>query len=584
MSDDDIRRDDTGEAANSAPKDKFMETLKDLPRLRSIENVENGKSYAPPPPGVARMAGATQGCGGVLVTLISVPMLMVALGFGYYMWGPILLLLGGLLLVAAGVGLWRGGRISVLVGLVMSLTFFAVSYTWRYFVISVAILSPLGIISDMIYGLGLAIGLISLVTGLIFLVLTLLRWRRLKKPTTPVAVAWGIAAVLTIIAPIVVQSTEQDQRKTWLDDRLEGWSADAATDTLVMGGNVGVSLGYSFDVTDPDHEFDVRVAELEAALEAGAFPIRLAANGDILLQQQEELRKAAEDDASITELSDIELSEGLQKQIGYETRYMDRVFEAGVPLFLSDSQYSPHLLELTDNGKDLHPWEAFTVLHLDRVRSYAEQYQPAYYAVVAEPGAYYQYSGIERPADEDDDEANAEAWIEHTGDLIDVVKEVSPDTRIAVTISINDDLDIIYYRAMLEMDGIDLITVDVYQFGSFSQLQDLIDSEGHPRDYDKELWISETWYGFCMAPQRSMALDAQWLEVVVAFAAKEGITGVMPNSFGCFLSPGGTLFIPEPDLSGRTEAWETWRELVETWQGPGPDEVDAGPVEAGDES
>jgi hypothetical protein len=53
--------------------------------------------------------------------------------------------------------------------------------------------------------------------------------------------------------------------------------------------------------------------------------------------------------------------------------------------------------------------------------------------------------------------------------------------------------------------------------------------------------IVETWYGYCLAPQRSMALDAEWLEMVTAFAAKENISAMLTSDYGCFLQEGGRL-------------------------------------------
>ena len=71
-------------------------------------------------------------------------------------------------------------------------------------------------------------------------------------------------------------------------------------------------------------------------------------------------------------------------------------------------------------------------------------------------------------------------------------------------------------------------------------IEDILAERGRPQDNGKEVWLAETWYGYCLAPQRSMDLDSEWLEVVVAFALKESISGVMPSDYGCFLQEGGT--------------------------------------------
>ena len=99
----------------------------------------------------------------------------------------------------------------------------------------------------------------------------------------------------------------------------------------------------------------------------------------------------------------------------------------------------------------------------------------------------------------------------------------------------------------------------------FDLIEDALAERGRPQEQGAELWLAETWYGYCLAPQRSMALDAEWLETAVAFAARYEGSAVLPNDFGCFLQPGGTLFAGEIDEDGRTEAWETWQRLVAEW-------------------
>jgi hypothetical protein len=540
------------------------------------------------------MAAFSQGCGAILLTLMSVPMMMVAVAFGYDLWGPGVTLIGGLLLLFGVAGIWRGRRVALVMGIVLVIALFVVIYMWRYFVFAVAILSPLGALSDVVYGLALAVGLLGLFATLVLHIVTLFFWRRLIPPQKrrPL-ILWGVGLVALIVLPVVFHVVYGQQRFTWLEDRRDEWQAEASTDTLYLGANTGFSLGYTFAATSsegtatvsPENEFELRSAELAAILEAGASPVRISASGDTLLEQRD-LNNEAESDATpeaeTTEESDVtpeateesgdtevsEEAEELAQRLDYEDRYMAPLLESDSELFLADSQYSPYLLKQSqDNDNEKMSWEDFTVLHEERIRYYANLYQPAIYAVVTEPERYAQYSAIDDTEGSDDE--RLDAWVAHTSNLIAAAKEESPDSRIAVTISIDSDFDQQYYERVLGLEGLDILTVELYQPASYEQVQRLIDERGHPRDYGQELWITETWYGFCMAPQRSMELDSLWLETVVAFAAKEGISGVLPTSFGCFLQPGGTLLIPDPDLNGRTEVWEKWRDLVQEWKPAG---------------
>lgn len=568
-----------GEGAETSHKDPFVKMIRDLPRLRSIEAEPGSKPYVPPPPTASRMGAIAQGCGGVLLIIMAVPMIMVAMAFGYYLWGPGLMLVGGLVLALGVGGLWRGRKTPVVVGILVIIPVLIIAYTWRYFIFAVAILSPLGTITDLIFGLGLMIGIMALVATLFVHVISLFYWKRLQSPTRTTVIFWAVVLVVLAVLPPIVSVMEQGQREDWLNEHREDWQDKAQTDRIIMGVNTGVSLGYSFanvnsnetETTDSDVEFDVRKAELAAAIETGASPIRVAASGDTILEQRRPrlFVDEDEDDEDATPVPDDATgtpaqSEELKQLITYETEYMDLIAESGADLFLTDSQYSPYLLSQA-NDDDKIAWDEFTQLHEERIRHYASTLKPAVYAVVNEPGAYVQYSGLEEP---DDDDESLDAWIEHTQALIEIVQEESPETRIGVTVSFDRDFDMEYYERVLELDGVDLITIDLYQTAAFQVVEDAMEERGHPADFGKELWLSETWYGFCMAPQRSMDLDSLWLKTVVAFAAKERISAVLPTSFGCFLQSGGTLLNPSVNLDGRTAVWKTWKELVETWQTP----------------
>jgi hypothetical protein len=443
----------------------------------------------------------------------------------------------------------------------------------------------------MLFSPAVTFAALALLATLIIHAISLFYWKRLVPISVRSAVVWGVIVAVLLVVVGVLQVAMQGQRQTWLDDHLASWKAEAASDALILGANADVTLGYSFislDDQNADVRFDVRQAELRAVLDAGASPLRVGASGDLLLEREDprlftdsatsatetQPASAATEESTPEPAADAteEPSGGsepspsddrLDRQAAYEEEYMAEVLDSGVPLLLSDSQYSPYLLvKANDDGKTT--WDDFAKLHLERVRHYAELYQPAYYEVVTEPNSYANFSGIELA---DDETEQLDAWVAHTQDLIAAVREVSPETRIGVTISLGQDLDEQYYTRVLEMDGLDFIGLRIYQPAAFDRIETLIAEKGHPRDFGKELWITETWYGYCLASQRSMAMDAQWLEVAVAFAAKERIAAVFPSDFGCFLQAGGTLFASDVRLEGRTDAWKTWRALVEQWQG-----------------
>ena len=124
-----------------------------------------------------------------------------------------------------------------------------------------------------------------------------------------------------------------------------------------------------------------------------------------------------------------------------------------------------------------------------------------------------------------------------------------------MAIAIQDDFDLDYYERILALDGIDFISFRVYQPAAFDVIEDILAERGRPQDNGKELWLAETWYGYCLAPQRSMDLDSEWLEVVVAFALKESISGVMPSDYGCSCRKAAPCS-PIPSSRGPHRVWK----------------------------
>lgn len=567
MSDDVNRRDDQPDVVGEARKDAYVNMIRDLPRMSTMEAKSGKREYTPPPPTVTRLGAGIQGCGGLLLTLLSVPMVMVALWFGFYMWGPALLLVGGGVVLFATRGVWNGRRTPLLITLGTLLVLAVVGYLWSTFVPAAAALSPLGTIG-ILFAPAILLVALALIAALALHVITLFYWKRLNPVVPRGLVVWGVGIAVVVLLAVGFHFLQQSQRQSWLDERRDDWTAEAAPGSLVLGANANITLGYSFATAneDDDPRFDLRMAELEALLDANVVTVRLGASGDMWLEEEQprlfDSGGDDDEDAEPTEDERQEAAERIARQQAYEADYMARIQEAGAELHLSDSQYSPYLLVWANDDGDI-PWTDFAALHEERVRRYAQVYQPARYEVVTEPNAYGEYSGIDLP---DDEAERLELWVAHTETLRDAVHEESPDTQIGVTIAIQSDFDLDYYERILALDGIDFVSFRVYQPGAFEVIEDILAERGHPRDSGKALWLAETWYGYCLAPQRSMALDSEWLEVAVAFAQKESISGVMPSDYGCFLQEGGTLFSDTVDIGGRTEVWETWRDLVEAWR------------------
>ncbi len=567
MRDEEDRRPDAeGDAApdetTGSSRDSLAEALRDLPRMRPIGDGKAGEStFRPPPPTISRISGMMQGCGGLLLIVMSGIMLIAAMGYGFYLWGPGLLFASSLVLIAGTLGVWRGQRIPVIASILALVGAGAVGYFWQSFVVVAGRLVPLGGIGMF---LGPAAGLIALLlaAALATNLISLFYWKRLFPSTARGLTLWVGGAVTLVVIALGLHFSQQQQREAWMDSHLSGWQAEASTDSLTLGSSLNVTLGYTFTTMEEedDDRYDVRLAELQAAVDAGAAVVRMTASGDLLLEAQEPRMFGDSDD----EAGQAKAQARVERQQEAEQRFMDAMRQTGAELMLSDYQYSPYLLVRAYDEKQPTPWDEFTQIQEDRVRHYAGLYHPTYYEVLNEPSMYEDYSRVELPEDVDP----VDAWVQQAERLAAAVREESPETQIGFSVALQDDLDTIIYARLLESDAMDFVGFRVYQPGAFQVLDDLFEEHGYPHDYGKTAWITETWYGACVAPQRSQKLDAKWLAATVAYAAQGNIDGVLASDLGCFLQKGGTLLNDKPQLDNRTDVWQRWQNLISTWQRP----------------
>jgi hypothetical protein len=493
-------------------------------------------------------------------------MLVVALWFGYYLWGPGLLLGGGLLLVGGTAGVWSGRINAVVISMGAILISAVIGYFWQSFIPAAGALAPISAIGVFLAPASVLIAL-ALIATLLMDVIALFNWKRLKQINPRGLAIWIAVAVTLVILAVAAHIFQQQARENWLHDQFDIYTAEASADTLRMGSNANVTLGYSFVTADEgdDPHLAVRLAEFDAGVEAGASVIRMSASGDLLQEAKEPRMFPIDEDADDPEAEAQKAADRLERQRVVEQTFMNHVLESDVDLLFSDAQYSPYMLAWAndDDAEVDFTWDAFAEIQAERIEHYAGTYHPAFYEIVNEPKAYSEFSGVE---EENDDDAMLERWLDQTERLIAVVEDASPDTQLGVTISLSEDFDLAYYERVLDLDGIDFIGVRIFQPAAFDRLIEIVDEYGHPADHGKELWILETWYGYCLAPQRSMDLDATWLELTAAFAASNNISTILASDYGCFLQKGGTLFQGVDDLENRTDVWERWQQVIETWQ------------------
>jgi hypothetical protein len=605
MTDDDIRRvdDDNQQAAAQAEqsgKDRFLDAIRDMPRMSTLGPEGDGSGeYSPPPPMVARIGGVSQGCSGVILALIGLPMVLVAVIAGFYVWGPTLMLIGAFVLLLGSGGVWAGKRNGFAIGIPVLIGMSLLLYFWGTLIpVTARLLTVLGSMVPIYLFASQLLSFLLLAT-LFLHVITLFYWQRLKGFQRTRLVAWGVGIAVLIAAALIFHVVQQQQRESWIDDHRADWQAAAPADPrLMLGANSNVMLGYSFINSEDDDDtalLNDRIAELAAFQEgfvesdADLRFVRVGASGDVRLERQEPY---------MYKDGDVEdRAARLDRQQQFELEYVNTLQAIpDVSIVLADWSYSAYWLVRADNSDAGEiSWNNFTQAHVERIRYYAEKFAPAAYEVVVNPSAYGSESAIDEPSDEAEGDAASprlKAWVIHTDKLIREVRRTSPQTAVGITIDIVSDFDKDYYAGLLDpqsigLDPSDLLALDpdtgalafdyvgvrIHRPGDFELVEELFTDYGNPVEYGKQAWIVETWHGYCVAPQRSMDLDAMWMDAALAFAAKEQITGVLVNDAGCFLQPGGTLYTEDVDRDGRTQVWRKWRDLLAEWPAPSYDAI-----------
>lgn len=286
----DIQRRPPDDPLDDRPQesDRFLEAIRDLPKMSSIDD---GKRFDPPPPTVSRIGAVTQGCGGVALTLIGVVMLLTAMLYGFYVWGPSLMLIGGLALLFGTAGIWRGARTAVAIAIPVLIGLAILAALWGSYLPAASALAPLGNFNVILPLIVIGAVFILLLT-LIVHVISLFYWNRLKPFSQRGLILWGAVLGFLVVLAVGFHFVQQNQREAWMAEHKDNWSAQAATNTLQLGANSNVTLGYSFVSAGaaegeeaPEVPFDERVAELAAIVDSGAKLLRLGASGDMLFEQ-----------------------------------------------------------------------------------------------------------------------------------------------------------------------------------------------------------------------------------------------------------------------------------------------------------
>jgi hypothetical protein len=253
--------------------------------------------------------------------------------------------------------------------------------------------------------------------------------------------------------------------------------------------------------------------------------------------------------------------------IAEDDRMIARIRASGRLLVLKDAAsetYRAHPL----------PWRQFEAAWVQRVRTLAARYHPAYYTVIKEPGWYLPMIAglsptLHSPADARILEPST--WIALLQRLVSAVHSVSPSTRVGVAIP----GDSLYHGAVpvfpkfmdevSETPGVAFLGFDIYDTTAFTDtLRYLRTNDIHGR----AVWVNEAWSTPTLStatdPARA-SLDAQWMQLLYRFALYIHAQGVVPfwtDFFASYAAQPSTTAGYLRYYSGRTPVFGAFTSVV----------------------
>ncbi len=183
------------------------------------------------------------------------------------------------------------------------------------------------------------------------------------------------------------------------------------------------------------------------------------------------------------------------------------------------------------------PWVQFQQAWINRVKTLAAAFQPAYYIVIKEPGWYVPMITdiTTNPAAQDPN-----SWLNLTSYLASAVHSVSPQTRVGVSIaadslSSNPSLYVPYLQGVSSMSGVSFIGFDLYTATGYTLTQNFISQYGTG---GKGVWIAEAWSADAPTAFDSTRaqLDASWMWAAYYFGQQEHAQMIIPFFTDLFAS------------------------------------------------
>jgi hypothetical protein len=395
----------------------------------------------------------------------------------------------------------------------------------------------LGASYGIIWGINLWVFLFSAALGTVVLLAYGVKVM-LEKPFKSLNVKAYTPLTALLLISLAINVAVNVSYRNWLDGKIDRYQPDSPR--LMMFGVHVADLGVNTLTLPNDANYHpISTEVLKAAGEAGAK-------------------------VAVVSLFYDAWMEGDSQVMGESEKIVELVKASGLRLFTVD-QGARYTLQ----GKNLS-FNEFAAVHRNYTRFFAERFKPEYYSVISEPDTYH-YTGAVHEA------FNLTAWVEETKTSARLVKEVSPGTKVGVSIYYNEN-ELKFYREAVKLGELDFIGLNIYSYGSsalhlfnadvLEMFQQVIDQDP-PGNHGKALWITETWNGVggSLFQGWKEDSDVKWIQATAYFAESNGMEGYAINYGYHLISYRGPWMGGEVNLSSRTKVFYALKALTEeTWK------------------
>ncbi|MDE1854796.1 MAG: hypothetical protein KGH57_00540 [Candidatus Micrarchaeota archaeon] len=244
-------------------------------------------------------------------------------------------------------------------------------------------------------------------------------------------------------------------------------------------------------------------------------------------------------------------------QIGAYDAFINEIRASGKSLVIADAAgeyYRSHRLS----------WSAFKTAWVQRVKTIAARYHPDYYIVIKEPGWYF--AMLNDPLNPP---VNASDWTNLTEQLISAVRNVSPNTKIGVSVDAEmrhdvTGLNLNYFLAARNISGLDFMGFDIYTASAWNDTAWFLSTYGTG---NKQRWIAEAWSTTSVNEQNQSRseLDAQWIKTLYLFAESEHMQYIFPfftNDFASYRAPPANFSALVSFYQNRTPAFYAYKNIT----------------------